>query len=347
MMKRNLLMFCFSLATYTFTQAQTCPQVLRLARSTYEQGRLHELESLLKGCLDGVDFSSQERVEAYKLLTLSYIYLEEPEKADETMLKLLQTDHYFVINPAIDPAEFVALYNSFRHDPIYRIGIKAGSNITQPGVSSYNAANEGTNSYQYKFGFNFLVSAEFPLAFNKKLTFNPELGLIIKSFGYSSTTLNTGGTTASETIGKENQTWISLPVSLQYRLSNTSKFNPYVSLGASAGYLLSSSIDAETKRPGNQAVEAKTFDAKSIRQSLNISVIGSAGIKLEVKGGYFTAEARLYYGLSKINSRESLLANQFLVNDYQYVDGIFSLNSVALNIGYTYNIFKPVKLRPR
>ena len=104
----------------SYAQLTTCAQTLRLANSTYEQGRLHELPDLLAKCLEN-GFDKQEKVQAYKLLALTYIYLEEPEKADEMMLKILQTDNYFTINKDIDPAEFIALYNTFRTKPVYRL----------------------------------------------------------------------------------------------------------------------------------------------------------------------------------------------------------------------------------
>src|SRR5690348_11970776 len=113
-MKKTLLLLTVLLAAgVARAQLTSCAQTLRLARSTYEQGRLHEVPELLERCLEN-GFSRQEKVEAYKLLCLSYIYLEEPAKADEAMLDLLRTDHYFEINETTDPAEFVALYKTFR-----------------------------------------------------------------------------------------------------------------------------------------------------------------------------------------------------------------------------------------
>ena len=112
------LILISSIAFYHATGQSTCTQTLRTARSTYDQGRLQELPSLLDGCLKN-GFTQQEKVEAYKLLSLAYIYLEESAKADEAMLNLLRTDHYFEINTSTDPAEFIALYRTFRTRPIY------------------------------------------------------------------------------------------------------------------------------------------------------------------------------------------------------------------------------------
>jgi hypothetical protein len=136
-MRRFLLpVFFIILTSKAYCQAPSCAQTLRLARATYEQGRLHEIESQLKPCLEG-GFSKDEKqlkVDGYKILCLSYIYLEEPEEADDAMLRILQTDPYFQINPAVDPAEFVALYRSFRTKPVFRIGAKVGPNYTMVNV---------------------------------------------------------------------------------------------------------------------------------------------------------------------------------------------------------------------
>src|SRR4051812_40329491 len=95
------LLVCFGLhAQNTLAQTTSCAQTLRLARSTYDQGRLHELPELLKNCLEN-GFTKPEKVEAYKFLALSYTYLEEPDQADAAMLMLLQTDHYFEINEGV------------------------------------------------------------------------------------------------------------------------------------------------------------------------------------------------------------------------------------------------------
>src|SRR5258708_10164394 len=136
-MKRLYGLIIFSLLTTTaaFSQVSNCTQVIRLVRSLYETGRLHELRTATEGCLaaaKGKGFTDAEKREAYRYLTLAYIYLEEPEKADEMMLKLLDTDHFYEVNSAVDPAEFIALFNKFRHVPVFRLGFKIGLNATLP-----------------------------------------------------------------------------------------------------------------------------------------------------------------------------------------------------------------------
>src|SRR5690349_11418561 len=135
-MRRALIFVFFLIACKAFSQTDQCVQTLRLARATYEQGRLHEIETQLLPCLKGGFNKDQKQleVEGYKLLCLSYIYLEEPEKANDAMLKILQTDHDFQINPAVDPAEFVGLHSTFRSKSMFSIGFIVGPNATLPAV---------------------------------------------------------------------------------------------------------------------------------------------------------------------------------------------------------------------
>jgi hypothetical protein len=329
------------LMSYGSVAQSTCAQTLRTARSTYDQGRLHELPILLEGCIKN-GFTQQEKVEAYKLLTLAYIYLEEPTRADESMLNLLRTDHYFEINPATDPAEFIALYKTFRTEPIYRIGAKIGANASQPNVMESIEANQGESKYGYRVSVQFHIVADIPLT--KSLTLVPELGLMLRSFKYDNKVSFQDSTFTTTAI--EKQTWVSLPLSLQYQFTKIS-FRPYVALGVQADYLLNAEISAERIREGFQFIQEESTDFKPQRESLNLSVIASAGARFKLGGGFIVSEVRFYYGLTELNSAESAFKSNELAFKYGYADSIFKMNSVSVTVGYVYNIFNPKKLSRR
>ncbi|SKC87036.1 porin family protein [Ohtaekwangia koreensis] len=343
-MKRLLPFFILVLllSSESFAQLTSCAQTLRLARSTYEQGRLHEIPALLEKCVAS-GFSQQEKVEAYKLLCLSYIYLEEPEKADEAMLNLLRTDHYFEINRSTDPAEFIALYNTFRTKPIYRIGGKLGVNASTPNVVTAVEANDGKSEYGYKIGLQFHFTGEIP--FGKNLVLNPELGLVQRKFEYTNR-VNFTDTTFT-TLAQENQTWLSLPVSLRYQF-NKIKFKPYIAIGVEADYLLSSSLSGSRTRKGYQFIEEKSFDITPEREKFNLSAILSAGAHFTLGGGYIITEVRFLYGITKINSAKTAFGvDSSLPFEYGYADSTYKLNSLAVTAGYVHNIFNPKKLNKR
>jgi hypothetical protein len=352
-MMRRLYFFCFLffISAKSFSQSPTCAQTLRLARATYEQGRLHEIESQLTACLES-GFSKDQKqlkVEGYKILCLSYIYLEEPTKADEAMLNLKRTDPYFEPNPQVDPAEFVALYNTFRKDPIYRIGAKIGVNASRPNVSESVAAVDldPASGYKYLVGFQFGATGDLPMGFLLKgLTLHADVMYQQKKFEINiivnrGTDIN-GNPLQNEFIGTESQNWLSLPITFEYQIMKK-KFNPYISLGAGVDYLLKSTVTSERQRDNQASIEPKSFNPD--REKLNISAIAAAGVKLPMGGGFVVLEARYTYGLTNITTAKSAFANARYTMDYGYADSIFKMSSLSITGAYIINVFNPKKLK--
>jgi hypothetical protein len=270
--------------------------------------------------------------------------LEEADKADESMLNILLSDPYFEPNDQVDPAEFVALYKTFRTYPIYRIGAKLGVNATQPNVvESITSVTSSSASYSGLIAFQFGASADMPLYFlSKKLTLHGDLAYQIKKFG---TEIRVDRTEGFENVFTcvETQNWLSLPITVEYEILNK-KFHPYVALGASIDYLLGSTItDAERQRDGQQSIEPKSFDPD--REKINVSAIGAAGIKIPIAGGFLVIEGRFIYGISKITTQETAYANAQFALDYGYADSIIKINSMSFTGSYIINIFNPKKLK--
>ena len=342
-MRRILLLgiVVLSAGPYVAQGQSTCAQTLRLAQSIYEQGRLHELPQLLEGCLKN-GFSDEEKVNAYKLLTLTHIYLEEPAKADESMLALLRIDTEFKVNDAVDPAEFVALYKTFRTYPVYRIGGKIGGVAAAPSIITSDFVDDGSNTYTYNFGFSGSISAEIPIGVRiKKLTLNPELTFQLLSFNGS----NSGADPVKVTDATETEAWISLPVSLQYNLYEKGITNFFVAGGISADYLLSSSIKIFSDRGDqNSTVSENTFNLMEQRNPFNTGFILSTGFKRKIGRGFLIAEVRYKLGLQPLLTKVDTYENSTLVYNYKYVDSIFRLNSLSFSVGYLLNRYHPKKL---
>jgi hypothetical protein len=321
----------------------TCAQTLRLARSVYENGRLHELEGLLEGCVKADQWTTQERVDAYKLLTLAYIYMEEPEKADAMMLSILQTDPEFRPNNNIDPAEFVALWSTFRTDPVYRLGVKVGANATQPNVHQYTPLNEGTENYKYGYGFQAGVASEIAI-FNGMFVLNPELYFQSKSFKIKNSFFENDQTTGG-TVGMKS---VSLPVTLQYPLpfgqksDGSNKWMSYVGLGLATDFLLGVSTDLTTTITGQSPVATATT-GKTQYKSFNFAPILSAGVKWKVKKAEIVTEIRFNYGASTIFNKQRLYDSQSEVFGNKFVHGPFSLNTLSISAGYLLNKYIPRK----
>lgn len=357
-MKKLYTIFLLSIvSTGAFAQASSCAQSLRLAQSIYDQGRLHELEDIINKSLDNSNAPcvQADRVSLLKLLTLTYIYLEEPEKADATMLKLLQTDNYFKINPAVDPAEFVALYNTFRTHEIYRIGAALGVNASQPNVvNTISAVNDATSKYKYAIGLQFGASADVPLRLGKikhyKLTLHGELLYTQHKFELEqkvSRGVIADNVELFQTLqGVESQNWLTMPISLQYKYLQNEKLNPYIAGGFSVGYLMGNgTLRSERFRDEAAAIPETSFDLT--REKINLSALIATGIKTKAGGGYVVLEVRYSHGLSRISSSETAFENEQATWGQYYADPVFKLSSLAIQGSYIINMFNPKKLRNR
>jgi hypothetical protein len=352
MKKLYILLLLFFVVAKSFAQTSSCAQTIRLAQSIYDQGRLHELENLINKQIEKGDCSKAEKVSLYKLLTLAYIYLEEPELSDDTMLKLLKTDNYFEINPAVDPAEFVALYNTFRTKEIYRVGATLGANASRPNVASTYTAVELTDDSKYKYGIAILFGATADLPLTNKLTLHGDLLYFQKKFELNlkvdrSTVISMQSYTLTNQFqGFETQNWLSLPLSLEYSLAKN-RFNPYVAGGASFDYRINAQLRGERIKTNVSSVQETNFDLNPQREKINLSALVATGIKMKVSGGYFIAEVRYLHGLTNVNSPLTAFANQQAAWEQGYADPVFKISSLSVSGAYVVNIFNPKKKKIR
>src|SRR5687768_8357487 len=109
--KHIILVLIIFLLPFFASGQNTCSQTLLKAQIAYYEGRAEEVSTILEACLkDG--FTEEEKSQAYRLLTLTHLYLNETQQAENSMLSFLRLNHYYKINEAVDPTEFINLYQS-------------------------------------------------------------------------------------------------------------------------------------------------------------------------------------------------------------------------------------------
>jgi hypothetical protein len=341
--------------TSAFSQAANCTQVGRLIQTTYEQGRLHELPGLAEGCLKAETggFTKEERKTALRYLTLSYIYLEEPEKADEMMMMLMNTDHFYAPNKDVDPAEFIALYNKFRHDPLFRVGIKGGLNLTQPVVTNYyNVGSAGAGQGGYSMSPSFQIYAVFEKDFFRKspwdrLVLAAEIGYVSRGYTYTNGQLATADENPAAPISDQefllSQQYLDLNVMGQFKFTNTIQTQTYLGLGPGISYLLGSSNQAKTVLGNGFTVTGGAIDDSESYTKLLFSLNMVAGIKYKFGEVYLTAEARYQMGFTNVIN-PATRTNDEVAFDYQGRYNDYRVNTMSLSIGIIYPHFKPLKL---
>jgi hypothetical protein len=351
-----------SAAAQTNSEDLTGAQILRAARAIYDQGRLHELPAVLETALKNThknQFTQSEKVEALQILVLSYIYLEEPKKADEKMIELLKTEHFFELAES-DPVEFQNLYKKFRKDPIFKMGLKLGLNQTFVNtLKNYYILGESSGKGEYTSN----LALQYGLSFEKTLkgqwVMNPEIYLSNAVFNYKNASIYHNDPAvdlterSSSVAQKITQQRLQLNLLMQYTIGKNESLNrkltPYVVAGPAIGYLMKSTFTGQHNLESKDNITGDDIDNTDRYNPINVSLIGGVGARLKIGGIYVSADVRYQYGLLNVVNganryKEDTPGGQRLLRQYAYIDNDFSLSQAVFNVGFIYPVFSPKKL---
>ncbi len=352
-----LLAICFNAV------GQECEQTLEDAEQNYEKGLLREIPPMLERCLK-FGFNKREKERSYKLLILTYLFMDNIEQAEYYLLKLLRSNPQFSVT-AIDPPELLHLYNGFRTKSVFSLEIKGGLNNTFINTLRVNGVGNGPNAYQaYKNSIGFQLGAGINFRVFKNFELNGGINLVNQRFEQVDsikTTLFTnaerpGGYNFTVIEAGESQTWIEFPIAVKYGLK-FKKIYPFVYVGASLKYLLGAQLnisrinvdpsDVETPQRMVDGPPVNLVNA-GIRNKLQYGLLGGAGIKYQIGIDYLVFNIRYNIGLTDLrNKKTPINADNDLLYRYGYIDNDFKLNMAAISIGYVKPFYKPKKLKRR
>ena len=339
---RLLIWFWISIASTTLLKGQTdCMQNFSKAQRAYEEGRLNEVEPLLKNCIRQLAIG--DRVKAYRLITLSNIFLDKLTEADDAYAKLLNTDPDYEPTKN-EPIELLRLHKSFRTWPTASFGLAGGPILTNADITQYHSVDNSDNPngfYSAQVAFQFGVVTEYYLANN--FSVSPQFYIKTNKLKFEDNLFDFSTLTYTET-----QNWIEVPIVLR-KYFNWRKFNlkPFVSLGASVSFLNKS--NAAVLRDVSDGKDATGPDVNtiSLRNDQNISALASVGIKKHFRHIYaFLAVSYRRDLLSQVN-QDNRYAIPELTYKYGYVDNDYNTSHVSVSIGVSYALYNHKRKTPR
>ena len=347
-------MLSFSLWSIQGFGQQDCAKTLKKAQAAYDDGLLEKVPQMLTPCIKAEAFLEEDLVQAYKLMTLSYIFDERYEKADSAMQQFLKNDPEYQINTTTDPPEFVNLYNSFRTHPLISFGIVAGANmsfkndIKQFGVYSAEANNTNIENSNI---INYVAGLSVSYYFSKRLEANLEILAVGRNVESSGTALGLNNEGFASLTAKEIQTWMELPITAVYTFGNK-KFKPYARLGGSIGFLLNSSIAFERTYTNEELppLPSRSLDFGDQRYSTNFWLHGGLGFRYKIKNGHLQFDARYCHGLfnqTKVENRYSTEVAQDAQSTFYYTDNDFKISNVNVTLGFFQYLYVPKKLKKK
>ncbi|MEL7005844.1 MAG: porin family protein, partial [Bacteroidota bacterium] len=310
--------------------------------------------NLLNGCIEN-GFNDEEKTEAYRLLTLAYLYLDEPESADDTMLGLLNHNHEFQINEQVDPEEFITLHQSFRTWPIYLYGFKFGGTYSIANVQrlfGVNSSGTELTNYSAKINFSAGLALEKSLKNQRfggmaELSFTNNQYEVVKEFANDPIIDNLGNQTITDPFSRvtslETKSWLSLNLGLYYRPLLKNRIDPRIFIGPSIDYLLSDDAQIETTFPrGGEQATGPNEELRDFRNPINFGIMSGINVRSKVGKQFLFFEAKYIHGL--VNITEFNFDQTRLATFYGYALDDVNLSHFSVSIGLLFQKYSPKKL---
>jgi len=335
----------FVTASAIFSYGQNiCSQTLKKSQKLYDQGQLNDIEPLLKSCLKS-GFTKNEALQAWRLISLAYIFQDQDSLADFAMTQLLKTDPEYEYNKAVDPAEFIKLYNRNKSIPWISLGILGGVNYSRPYIiHPYGFGNTSDSPGQYSqrvdssFGFQAGLSTDIRLY--QGLNVNISFLFLQNSITYRNT-IN-GYTTAKL---QETQQLLDLPILLKYNILPT-RFSPFFQIGASGSLLLN--VTGKANRANGSTIETgPDITMTELRNRLRYNIIVGGGVKYKLGYNYIVLDIRYYLGMVNQSDPKKRYENTELTYTYGYADNDFKLDNLSISLGFYRSFYKTKRIKEK
>lgn len=366
-----ICLLLFSLILTVDAQTVQCTRNLNDAEEAFDQGRLEDVLRILnkdngtaKDCYN--NFTQDEIIRAEKLLTKAYIFTDNPAAAEKSLLDLLKEDKEHQLAKD-DPAELHHLYDQYKTEPIFRVGLRLGVNKSLPIIiQEFNSLTYDGSSKKYNedgatTGLGIGVSLE-ALA-ERHLAKGIEVGLGLQ---YRIANYEVEGDIFSEAGAliykiKNQSSMIRVPLLFRYSFNYDKKDAnglritklPYFFLGGSFDYV-SQAKYVNTDRTGgtaftlneNQELIAVGPDRVNQVARTNASVFAGIGLKMRMgreQVNFLTFELRYDNALFNYINPDHRYANEDVNYDIGHVEDDLALNMITFSIGYTHSFYKPTK----
>ena len=332
-------MFCTTLCICVvkgYAQTDNCLTQLKDAGTGYDQGNYDDAIKLLISTIDECSLDKPDQIQAYKLLIMCYISVDNLEAADKAAGQIMKINPNYTPDKFKDDPKLIALFKKFGPVPTFSIGICGGANIPfEKTINQYSVVypnGQAPASYKTKPGFQMGLQAEKRVFDN----FWIQLGFSYRSSSYTHKLYDVD----SQTINySERLTYFDVPLSVKYYF-RFHRVIPYLQAGAYFSFL---SNALSTTTSGDQK---DIIDRTALRNTLQTGYFGCAGLGYSVKSFMVFLDLRYIVFPENVNKAGTRYDDQVNLYKYYYIDDDFRLNNMQVNIGASYNLsYKNVRVK--
>jgi hypothetical protein len=250
------------------------------------------------------------------------------------MVRLLKQEPNYTPNRAIDPSEYLQLFDSYRAVPVFGIGLRGGFNNTRVRIlNEYSLSTTENNKSEYAPIPSLSLGLTLSTALYKRLYLNLDILYAARNYSVNDTYLDFIVTY------EERQNYLELPLAVTY-LHGNGKTRPYVQAGFATSILLeANAIVQRNQADGTREAVGPEFSVAGLRQPLQTAAFASLGARRKFGKSEVFAEARYYYALMVSNNPEKRLSDKDLLFRYGHIDSDFTLNNFMVSVGFLQNFY--------
>lgn len=343
-----LLFFATWMLQVPVYSQEDCDLKIREAQEYYEQGLIDKIPDLLLPCIEE-GFTRAQKIDAYKLLILAYLFDYNQVEAERTMVEFLKKYPEYEVS-ANDPVEFVYLFESYRTTSVFSIGVTAGFNLTDPRIiEPFTALDNKYTDRKTSMKPGFHIGLGFTHDISRRMLVNIELNFTQNQYSFADKLEIpvVGGTDVlNKVVYNEKLHKIEIPVSLTYEF-NISNLNLFLRSG-----IYISKMTGAKGQPSRKYTEDNTapltegyMNMKDYRKNIHFGFIFGAGVRYKIPRGVISVDLRTNLGLNNIVKTGERYHNHVLLSKYYYLDDDFTLNTFSLTAGYYFSFYTPSKQR--
>jgi hypothetical protein len=281
---QSIIIFTLLLLLGLNSKAQVnCLNTLREAKELYEAGQIDEISEMLSGCmLSG--FTRTERVEAYKLIIMAYLFDDNQVEAEKTMDDFLKKFPEYEVMPN-DPVEFVYLLESYKTSSVYSLNLFFGPTISNQRIKEpYSVFDQNMTKSSDKYGASYQLGFGISRNIWKELTANLDFIYSLHSFSQTeqyNIVINSLTYTRYNIVSKEKLKKIDFPLSFTYSFGK-GNLSYFARIGGMLSFVTNSSLSVSRsyELPEPATLPQGNLNIKDLRKKYYYAVLGGAGIQI-------------------------------------------------------------------
>ena len=337
-MKKLYLIVSICFVFNNLLAQETCSNKLKTAERYFDEGLLDEIPNMLNPCIKN-GFNKAERRDALKLLIQTYLYSDEFDLADKTMLRFLKDFPEYELATS-DSREFGNLHKTYETNPIFQLEANGGVSFAFVRVREYFGIEDQNSikaSYSSRPGLFF--KSTYSTKLKESFNVNGGISLSQLNFFYSNQAFD-----FTTTTGLYTSTYVGLPLSVHYEYG-ISNFVAYLRVGIEPSVLLSAKYQfTRTFTTGQEEITGQSDDMMPFRKRIDLKPMFEVGVKYKLGKAYLGLNAGIKLGSIGIVDEDKRYSDLNIVNKYFYVDDDIILHQAYVSFAYIFSFYKPKKI---